>query len=154
MLDGIMLWLSQWGLLIPAACVLLTKDRKAILTALISFLITYGVSDVLKTIVARPRPFIAGGAQLIGSLPGDEWSFPSKHASISFSLAVSTFLNRRVLGWIAFISAVLISYSRVYLGVHYWSDIFAGALLGSVITFGVDRVLRHLESRNSKRKRK
>lgn len=153
-LDTIMIWLSQWGLLIPVACVLLTKDRKIILTSLISFVITYGVSDIIKGIVVRPRPFVVGDAQLIGPQPSDQWSFPSKHASTSFSLATTVFPNQRVLGWIALISAVLISYSRVYLGVHYWSDIIAGAILGTAITYGTSRVLQHLEQRNSKRKRK
>ena len=154
MLDAVMLWLSQWGLLIPIACVLLTKDRKAIITALISFIITYGLSDVIKGIVVRPRPFAVGDAQLIGPQPSDQWSFPSKHASTSFSLATSVVLNQRILGWIALISAILISYSRVYLGVHYWSDILAGAVLGSTVTYVTARVIRHLESRNNKRKRK
>jgi len=152
-LDAAMLWLSQWGILVPVFCVLLTRDKKAIVKALLSFAVAYVLTDVLKGVVARARPFAVGDAQLIGSQPADEWSFPSKHASLSFSLATSAGLARRVHGYVALIFAALISYSRVYLGVHYWSDIIAGAVLGTVVAFGVDCAFERFGKRG-KRKRK
>ncbi len=150
MLDSVMLWLSNWGLVIPILCVLLTRDRKTILAALISFVLAYGISDALKIAVSRPRPFVVGDAQMIGPAPCDAWSFPSKHASASFSIATSAFLNKRVLGWIALVSAGLISYSRVYLGVHYWSDVIAGAIIGSAISSGVQYGMMRFERKRKK----
>ncbi len=151
-LDAAMLWLSNWGIIIPILCVLLTRDRKVIAGAILSFLITYGVTDVLKLAVMRPRPFIAGDAQLIGA-PAEGWSFPSKHSSLSFSLATSALLGRRVLGWVALVFAALVAYSRVYLGVHYLSDVIIGALLGSGIAYCVHYVMQRLEQHKRSKKR-
>jgi undecaprenyl-diphosphatase len=138
---------------LPLAVLLYTRDAKTMIRALVAALITYGVSDVAKGVIERPRPFIAGDALLIGEVPMDEWSLPSKHASISFSLATNILLSRRVLGWISLAAAALISYSRVYLGVHYWSDVIAGAILGAAIAFATDKVFAHFERRNNLRKR-
>jgi len=151
-LDAVMLWLSNWGAAIPVLCVLATRDRKAIINLVISLLFTWGLTEFLKFTVARPRPFEAGAAQLIGKAPGG-WSFPSQHAAFTFTAATTTVLANRILGWIAFIFAALVAYSRVYLGVHYWSDVIAGAIIGSVIAYGVDRAMRQFEQRNKSRKK-
>jgi undecaprenyl-diphosphatase len=151
-LDTFFIIVSDWGFAIPLLCLLYARDAKTAVRALAAALITYGVSDVVKGVIERPRPFIAGDALLIGDPPADEWSLPSKHASISFSLATNIFLSRRVLGWISLAAAALISYSRVYLGVHYWSDIIAGAIIGAVIAFATDKVFAHFERRNGRRR--
>ena len=151
-LDTAMVLVSKWGMIVPILCALLTRDRKAIINAVIAFALTYGITSVLKTAVARPRPFMVGDAELIGKGP-KSWSFPSGHASSAFTLATSAFLGKRVLGWIAFISAALIAYSRVYLGVHYWSDIIAGAILGIAVSYGVEKAMMHFEQRRNGKKR-
>jgi undecaprenyl-diphosphatase len=152
-LDTFFILVSDWGMALPLALLLYTRDAKTIIRAFIAAILALGVSDVLKGVIARPRPFIAGDALLIGDAPMDEWSLPSKHASISLSLATNILLSRRVLGWISLAAAALISYSRVYLGVHYWSDVIAGAILGAAIAFATDKVFARFEQRNNPRKR-
>lgn len=144
-LDTIMILLSQWGPVIPALCVLLTRDKKTILKAAIAVTLTYGLSEALKLATLRPRPYVAGDATLIGKEPLDRWSFPSKHASTTFSMATSAVINKRVLGTISLTFSALIAYSRVYLGVHYWSDILVGALIGIAIAFGIDYAFIRIE---------
>jgi len=60
-------------------------------------------------------------------------SFPSDHAALFFALATGVYLTSRRLGWLMYLyTAVVIALPRVYLGIHYPSDILAGALLGVV----------------------
>jgi undecaprenyl-diphosphatase len=62
-------------------------------------------------------------------------SFPSKHATISFLLATFVFLLNKKLGFLFLVFAVLVSTGRVFVGVHYPSDILVGAIFGILIGF-------------------
>ena len=150
-LDAFMVWFSDWGSVIPVICLLLTADRKIITRGIVSILLTYAITSPLKLIVARPRPFQAGAAQLIGPAP-ETSSFPSQHTSFTFTVATTILLAKRILGWIALAAAVLVAYSRVYLGVHYWSDIIAGAVIGSLAAYAVEKVFSHYEKKGKKKR--
>ena len=86
----------------------------------------------------RPRPCQAlEGVRLIVSCPRS-FSFPSSHGATSFAFITPYFvLARRIIrtGWLVylFVLATMIALSRAYLGVHYPSDIVAGAVLGAAI---------------------
>jgi undecaprenyl-diphosphatase len=149
MIDAVMIWLSNWGSAVPLLCVLATRDKKAVRNLILTLLLTWGLTDLLKLAFARPRPFQVGAAPLIGAAP-DGYSMPSQHAAFTFTSATTAFLSSAALGWIGFVFAALVAYSRVYLGVHYWSDIIAGAILGSAIAFGVSKGMDHLERANNK----
>ncbi len=91
-----------------------------------------GVELFLKYLVARPRPTEALGAIIVGS--GASWfSFPSSHATAAFAMAalLSQYEPRWRIG--LYILATLISFSRIYLGVHYPFDVLAGAIIGSCL---------------------
>lgn len=60
------------------------------------------------------------------------WSFPSGHTSSSFAFATAVFANNKKWGIAAYILAAVIGFSRIYLGVHYCTDVLAGAVLGIV----------------------
>ena len=88
-------------------------------------------SGVLKPLVARARPVQARMiARTLEAHPAVTYSFPSGHAATAAAgaLAASRIVPRA--RWAFWIVATLIAYSRVYLGVHYPSDIAGGALLG------------------------
>ncbi len=101
----------------------------AILIAAYSLIFTLGV----KHIVNRTRPFEAAeGLTTIGSLPSDS-SFPSGHTGTAFTFAIGLFyLCNPILGIIAIAYACLMGFSRMYLEVHYPSDVLAGALFGTL----------------------
>ncbi len=96
------------------------------------------VEDWMKDAVARPRPcLVIEGVRLILPCP-KSYSMPSGHALSSFAFALPLwYMTRRFIEayWRIFplFLAAMISFSRIYLGVHYPTDVLAGALLGAAI---------------------
>jgi len=89
--------------------------------------IAIGLNYAVKLVVKRPRPVLEGLPPLGGS--PSSLSFPSAHATSAF--AVATAMTRvEPLGALAFALAIALALGRPYLGMHYPSDVFAGALLG------------------------
>jgi membrane-associated phospholipid phosphatase len=90
--------------------------------------IAIGVNYAVKLLVRRPRPDLGEGLPPLGGAPSS-LSFPSAHATSSF--AVATAMTRvDELGALAFLLAFALSLGRPYLGMHYPSDVLAGAALG------------------------
>jgi len=117
------------------------RDKKFIFLFSISFLFTFLLADiVLKNIFLRPRPIqLTRLIQPIFTCPAD-FSFPSAHAATAFAAAtVLTFFNKKH-RWFYYTIAVLISYSRIYLGCHYFFDVVAGALLGYLISILITKL--------------
>jgi decaprenylphosphoryl-5-phosphoribose phosphatase len=92
-------------------------------------ILAYALNTVLKTVVRRRRPQLEKLPALISTPTA--LSFPSAHASSSFAAARA--YARLVPGAPLYAIATVMALSRVYLGVHYPSDIAAGALLGTLV---------------------
>ena len=109
------------------------KHRKMGFYIILCIGLSWIVNDrIIKPIVCRPRPFLTvPGLEAIVPLPLS-FSFPSGHACAGFCGAVV--LTRFRGGKLApiFLLAVVIALSRIYVGVHYPSDIVAGALVGTL----------------------
>ncbi len=107
-----------------------------------SLLLSFLVNNLLlKNLVARTRPYevIPGLTRLIEAQK--DYSFPSGHTASSFAVAVVLLLCLpKKLGIPAMVLAVLISFSRLYIGVHYLSDILAGAIISSMIAVFVWKI--------------
>lgn len=102
-----------------------------------SILAAEGVTYVLKNIIKRPRPFDTNIQGLRNLITPTDYSMPSGHASTSFALCASICFAyplqwKYILPSAAFTS--LICYSRMYIGVHYPSDILAGILVGTAMS--------------------
>jgi membrane-associated phospholipid phosphatase len=104
-----------------------SSNREAWLICAVLAPVAIALNYVIKLIVKRPRPVLEGLPPL-GGAPSS-LSFPSAHATSSF--AVATAMTRvDALGALAFILAIALSLGRPYLGMHYPSDVLAGAVLG------------------------
>jgi membrane-associated phospholipid phosphatase len=94
-----------------------------------SVLVAYALNTLLKTVVRRKRPHVEHWPALITTPTA--LSFPSAHASSSFAAARA--YSSLLPGEPLYVAAAAMALSRVYLGVHYPSDIAAGALLGTLV---------------------
>jgi undecaprenyl-diphosphatase len=104
-----------------------SSNREAWLICALLGPVAIGLNYAVKLLVRRPRPVLEGLPPL-GGAPSS-LSFPSAHATSSF--AVATAMTRvEPLAALAFILAFALSLGRPYLGMHYPSDVLAGALLG------------------------
>lgn len=108
--------------------------------------LAYGVNWVLKLTFAERRPCrVLGGVHTL--LPCDapnDYSFPSNHTVVVVAFAVSVLLVNRRWGLFATIFAVLVGFSRVYIGAHYPHDVLAGALVGTVVALAGIPLHRYL----------
>lgn len=93
---------------------------------------------VLKNVVNRPRPFLANQEykafwEYVGSPFEDESSFPSGHTTAAMAAMTALFLTcNKKWSWIGFIGALVMGFDRVYLVVHYGSDVLAGFIAGAI----------------------
>lgn len=125
------------------AMILLGKKdiRKAGILLLAGMSLTYYLTTLIKDFTARPRPFMTlADVRCLADTGG--FSFPSGHAVQSFmaSTILSKYFKRYTVYF--FIVAVLIAFSRVYLGVHFISDVTAGAVVGWIIGYGLVSLAR------------
>ena len=89
---------------------------------------------IIKNIVQRVRPYEVVEGLTILIAPESSWSFPSGHSCSSFAMATAIFLAFRGRGgaW-AYLPATLIALSRLYVGVHYPTDVLIGAVIGTLV---------------------
>jgi undecaprenyl-diphosphatase len=106
--------------------------RRAAVAATLSAGLALVIGKVISELVDRARPFVAdpGGVHLFSGHAADP-GFPSDHATASFAIATAIFLRHRRWGLVALLAAAVLSVGRVALGVHFPSDVLAGAALGA-----------------------
>ncbi len=114
---------------------LVRKDDKQFRIACViasSSLVCAGVTNLLKYSIGRDRPFVKY-PDIIQKYHADSPSFPSGHTSSAFATATSLSLaySKWYVAVPAYGWAATVGYSRMHLGVHYPSDVFAGAVIGA-----------------------
>ena len=125
--DGGWFWI-----LLAVVLLIMKKTRKAGMAAAIALVIGALITNVcLKNMVARVRPYDTYSALIPIVTKPIDWSFPSGHTCASFASAVVYFrLLPKKYGIPALVLACMIAFSRLYLGVHYPTDVLAGFLIG------------------------
>ncbi|MYL84572.1 phosphatase PAP2 family protein [Desulfovibrio aerotolerans] len=144
-------WIGSLYVLLPLSmllCLLLVLDGKYAQSTFISLslLLTVASVHVAKLLFRRPRPSSEG---LIVAMPPD-WSFPSAHTAQATSFFLSlTFVIFQFLPptWATLFSVLnlflvfCVGYSRIYLQVHYVSDVLAGFILAMIVVAGLYYVI-------------
>jgi undecaprenyl-diphosphatase len=105
--------------------------RRAALAAVLSACVALAIAKLISELVDRARPFVIDphGVHLFSAHTADP-GFPSDHATGAFAVAMAIYLRNRVWGGVALIAATVLSIGRVAIGVHFPSDVLAGAVLG------------------------
>ncbi len=129
-----------YGILPLLVLFLLVKYRKKgvkyMITLAIALILTDMVSfRVIKHFVQRPRPTHSGIHVVLRVEDSGGTSFPSSHAANIFAAATVTSYFFPPMSGLVYIYAASVAYSRVYVGVHYPSDIVGGAILGFTISY-------------------
>ena len=142
-------------IMLSAAFLAFKKTRKCGVLILFSMLLCFIAGNMfLKNWVARPRPcWLEPSVPLLIPMPED-FSFPSGHTMHGFAAATAIFLHFRKAGVMAFILAAVIAFSRMYLFVHFPTDILAGLIIGTgialLVYLGAAKMSRKREMRDSR----
>lgn len=105
--------------------------RKAVLLAVMAIVLVFALKSLIALLYFKLRPFAAHTDLFYMPLQVDSSSFPSGHAMVAFAVAASlTLSGHHKLGGVLYVVAVIVACGRVFAGVHYPSDVIAGALLG------------------------
>jgi undecaprenyl-diphosphatase len=144
-LDFLGIMLAVWGIYVLAGWALVLyfdkKFRKRVYLATVSSIISrLLVVEIIKIVVDRPRPFETLPVHLLITDTGKGQAFSSGHAVILFSIAFSFYKTKWF--WPMFALATLSSIARVFVGVHYPSDILASALIAWVIAWSLGRLFK------------
>lgn len=122
------------------------RTRRSGWMLLFSVALAYIIGDqVIKYLVARPRPFAEFGVSNLLIPTPDGYSFPSGHASSSFAALAVIYATNKKMRIPAAVYALLIAFSRVYLFVHFPSDVLAGVILGTLCAYLIMMVFNHFQ---------
>lgn len=124
------------------------KTRKTGFMLAMSLILGLLVCNVmLKPLVARPRPYSVRTDVIMLVEALNDYSFPSGHTVAAFEAATVMMIQKKAAGIVFTVLAVLIAFSRLYLYVHYPTDIIAGIVIGVISGIVSAKVINAIYSR-------
>lgn len=153
-LDAVMVFFTKLGddgilwIALGVIMLLFKKTRKCGVCVLLSMLLCMLLGKVvLKDLIGRARPFMADPSVVLKVTPPGSFSFPSGHTLDAFTSATAISLCFRKPGIAAYVVASLIAFSRMYLFLHYPTDILGGILLGVCVAVFVAKMAEQIKKR-------
>lgn len=155
-LDTLVPWITALGdkgiiwIALAVILVAIPRTRRAGVAVGVSLLIELILCNVLlKPLVARPRPFSLNPSVELLVVPLRDFSFPSGHTGAAFACVGALLIEKSRL-WIPMgVLAIVMGFTRLYLYVHYPTDVLAGALLGALSAWAGCALVRRLTARRS-----
>ncbi len=169
--DFVMYWISNKYIWIPfylflIALIIKNYKKKSVIIILclvLLIVLTDQISShLIKNQVQRFRPThepsLEGLIHIVNNYRGGKYGFVSSHAANAFGLAtfISILFKKKYkyLGFYLFAWAAIVSYSRIYLGVHYPGDVICGGILGFLLGFCVLKIYQYIEKKVNFNKQK
>lgn len=144
-IDSAVSWIGEYGLLLGLLLLWLTAwfrsrrraDAPLAVAGVLWAALGAAAAEVLnipvRALVARPRPFVSHGGLDVLVRGKDDFSFASDHATMTMAVAVGVLLVERRLGLLGVALAFMEGFCRVYMGVHYPTDVLGGYALGTAV---------------------
>lgn len=117
---------------------------KSLLAAIFSRFI---VTEIIRFFWERPRPFVENSVNLLLEHSASP-SFPSGHAAFFFGFSAMVYFHDKKTGIMFLIASFFVSIFRVYGGIHWPSDILAGALIGIISAYFINKIFSKIKSFN------
>ena len=154
-LDAILPWITHVGsgyviIIVAIALIAFKKTRKIGIESTAALLLMFIILNlILKNLIARDRPcWINDTVEMLVKVPKD-YSFPSGHSAVAAIMATIVTANNKKAGIPVIIFALIVMFSRLYLYVHFPTDVLAGAIIGLIIAFTVLFAAKKIEKRES-----
>jgi undecaprenyl-diphosphatase len=103
------------------------------------------ITNIIRWLFPRPRPFVENHANLLFDYNSAEPSFPSGHAAFYFAIATIVYFYNRKAGVLFFIASFLITAARVFSGIHWPSDILFGAIIGIFSGWLINKIFKKFQ---------
>ncbi len=139
---------GELWIVFTAVLLLFRRTRKTGVMMALGLILYFILCDRgIKPLVARPRPCdLDASVSILVPRPGG-WSFPSGHTASAFSAATPLLYTKNKLAPYAIALCVFIAFTRLYLYVHFPTDVLAGAVFGSLIGYAAFRIANALDAR-------
>jgi undecaprenyl-diphosphatase len=115
--------------------------RMLVLSLGSAVLARFGIVELIRFFHERTRPFVENNVNLLLTHSATS-SFPSGHAAFFFALSTVVYLYNKKTGFLFLLTSLLISVSRVFAGMHWPSDVLAGAVIGVIVGWLVVKVFK------------
>lgn len=107
--------------------------------------VRFMLAEIIRRLYFRPRPFVFNHVDLLIPYNSGEPSFPSGHASFYFALSTIIYGYNKKFGILFYIASFLIVVTRVFVGIHWPSDILAGAVLGIIMGLILNKLFKKVK---------
>ncbi|MGM0876089.1 MAG: phosphatase PAP2 family protein [Bacillota bacterium] len=146
LVDNIMIFASKKLRYIFAFALIFTwlldrSYKKVFNHAVISIMINIVINAMVNQCTFRPRPFVTRKANVLIPSKHDS-TYTSKHTLLTFAVSTTIFMKNKIYGFIMYGLSVLTGLSRIWTGAHYPYDVIRSAIIGSMVSFVVNRLSR------------